>query len=136
MLPTVLAAMSSTDAIHGGPLGASPGGAEGLAGRFATAPFMPIDRPPPRRRRTQLHVRPFDAFEAIDAVPRPRHTAPSGLLPAAEAQTRPEPPVGSALRLRRAVALFVVLGTLALLAYAAAQRVANDRETTPHVVPP
>jgi hypothetical protein len=68
-----------------------------------------------------VRVRPFGAIEPL---PRPR-TA-SGLLPAAE--VRPVPPMGRALRLRRAVALFVVLGTLCLVAYVASQRVAHGRE--------
>lgn len=92
----------STDRIHGGPVGALDG--------------VPV-------RREPMRVRPFHAPE----LPRPKE--PSGLLPAAE--VRPEPPMGLALRLRRAVALVVVLGTVSLLAYAAWQRVARHREPAP-----
>lgn len=83
-------------------------------------PFVPLERPV--RRRKSVHVQPF---RSIELLPRPR-TPSSGLVPAAE--VRPEPPVGAALRLRRAVALVVVLGTLCLMGYVASQRVANDRE--------
>ncbi len=92
-----------------GPLGSSPDGPD-------------LDDVPVRRREP-VRVRPFHAPE----LPRPRE--PSGLLPAAE--VRPEPPIALALRLRRAVALTVVLGTVSLLAYAGWQRVAHDRELPP-----
>ena len=75
----------------------------------------------PARRREPLRVRPFRSPD----VPRPRH-APSGLFPAAP--IRPEPPKGLALRLRRVVALVVVLGTVSLVAYAAWPRIARDRD--------
>jgi hypothetical protein len=58
-------------------------------------------------------------------VPRPKE-APSGLLRAAAVV--PEAPVGGALRLRRAVALTVVLGTVSLLAYASWLRGAHARQ--------
>ena len=93
---------SSTERIHHGPVGAS------------------LERR--ERRRKSVHVQPF---RSIELLPRPR-TPSSGLLPAAE--VRPEPPVGAALRLRRAVALVVVLGTLCLAGSVASQRVAHDRE--------
>lgn len=85
-------------------------------------PLVALEHPPARRREP-LRVRPFRSLE----LPRPR-TTPSGLFPAVA--VRPEPPIGLALRLRRAVALFVVLGTVSLVAYAAWQRVARDREPT------
>lgn len=81
-------------------------------------PLVTLERPPARRRGTWLGVRPFRSIE----LPRPKAT-PSGLFPAVP--VRPEPPMGRALRLRRAVAWTVVLGTAALLAYASWQRVAH-----------
>jgi hypothetical protein len=65
-----------------------------------------------------MRVEPFREV----VVPRPKAT-PSGLFPAAEVV--PLPPVGMALRLRRAVALTVVVGTVSLLAYVSWQRVAQ-----------
>lgn len=92
-------------------------------------PLVTLERPV--RRRTSVHVQPF---RSIELLPRPR-TPSSGLLPAAEVRPEP-PPVGAALRLRRAVALVVVLGTLCLLGYVASQRVAHDREpATSHARP-
>jgi hypothetical protein len=86
-------------------------------------PIVMLDRPRARRSEGSrpLRVRPFREV----TLPRPKNT-PSGLFPAA--QVRPEPPVGGALRLRRAVALTVVLGTVSLLAYASWQRVAHAHE--------
>lgn len=86
-------------------------------------PLVMLDRPRARRGESSrpLRVRPFREI----TLPRPKNT-PSGLFPAA--QLRPEPPVGGALRLRRAVALTVVLGTVSLLVYASWQRAAHARE--------
>jgi hypothetical protein len=83
-------------------------------------PLLTLERQPVRRREP-LRVRPFRAPE----VPRPSVTS-SGLFPAVE--WRPEPPRGRALRLRRAVALIVVLGTVGLLSYASWQRAAHAHE--------
>lgn len=79
-------------------------------------PLLTIERQP--RRREPLHVRPFRTPE----VPRPSTTT-SGLFPAVPFKL--EPPKGRALRLRRVVALIVVLGTVCLLSYVAWQRVAH-----------
>jgi hypothetical protein len=76
-----------------------------------------------------LRVRPFRAPE----LPRPR-TTPSGLFPAVA--LRPGPPMGLALRLRRAVGLVVVLGTVGLVTYAAWQRAARVREPASPVARP
>lgn len=83
-------------------------------------PLLSLD-PLPARRREPLRVRPFRSPE----ISRPR-TTPSGLFPAVPIQ--PEPPRGLALRLRRVVGLVVVLGTVGLVAYAAWQHSARDRE--------
>jgi hypothetical protein len=93
-------------------------------------PLVMLDRPRARRAEASrpLRVRPFREV----TLPRPKNT-PSGLFPAA--QVRPEPPVGGALRLRRAVALTVVLGTVGLLAYASWQRVAHAYELAERTVP-
>lgn len=69
-----------------------------------------------------MRVEPF----AEIVVPRPKPT--SGLFPAAQAV--PRPPEGTALRLRRAVALMVVLGTVGLVAYASWYRVAQAGAVT------
>ena len=63
-----------------------------------------------------LRVEPFREVP----LPRPRPT-PSGLFPATSAL----PPAARTSRLRRAVALAVVLGTVGLLAYVSWQRVAQ-----------
>jgi cytochrome c-type biogenesis protein CcmH/NrfG len=83
-------------------------------------PLLTLERQPARRREP-MRVRPFRSPE----VPRPS-ALKSGLFPAVEWQ--PEPPRGRALRLRRAVALVVVLGTVSLLSYASWQRVAHGHE--------
>lgn len=85
-------------------------------------PLVTLEHPPARRRQA-VRVRPFRSLE----LPRPR-TTPSGLFPAVA--VRPNPPVGFALRLRRAVALVVVLGTVSLMAYAAWQSAGRGREPT------
>jgi hypothetical protein len=87
-------------------------------------PLLMLDRPHARGESTPLRVRPFREV----SVPRPKDT-PSGLFPAVP--MRLEPPVGRALRLRRAVALTVVLGTVGLLAYASWQHAAHARELDP-----
>jgi hypothetical protein len=93
-------------------------------------PLMMLDRSRARRGESSrpLRVRPFREV----TLPRPKDT-PSGLFPAVP--VRPGPPVGGALRLRRAVALTVVLGTVGLLAYASWQRVAHARELVEHTAP-
>ena len=83
----------------------------------------------PRITLEPLRVRPLRALE----LPRPR-TAPSGLFPAVAMP--PEPPMGLALRLRRAVALIVVLGTVGLVAYAVWQHVARVGEPASPVALP
>jgi hypothetical protein len=85
-------------------------------------PLVTLELPPSRRSGKLLRVRPFRSIE----LPRPRAT-PSGLFPAVP--VRPEPPIGLALRLRRAVAWTVVLGTVALLAYAIWPRLAHGAAT-------
>lgn len=67
-----------------------------------------------------LHMRPIRDV----VLPRPKAT-PSGLFPAVQVQ--PLPIAGPALRLRRAVGLTVLLGTVCLLAYASWQRAAHAR---------
>jgi hypothetical protein len=87
-----------------------------------TLPLLMLESPVAR-------VRPLRAPE----VPRPR-AAPSGLFPAAAVV--PEPPIGTALRLRRAVAWTVVLGTVGLLVYASWQRVVLGGEPEAAVAMP
>ncbi len=59
-------------------------------------------------------------------LPRPEAT-PSGLFRIVPVE--PEPPARGALKLRRAVGLTVLIGTLGLLAYASWQRVAHARSS-------
>jgi hypothetical protein len=93
-------------------------------------PLVMLERPAVHRGRARrLRVRPFRELN----LPRPKDS-PSGLFPAIPMPPEP-PPVGGALRLRRAVALTVVLGTVSLLAYASWQRVANAREPVEQVDP-
>lgn len=80
-------------------------------------PFVTLERPQPRQAEP-LRVRPFLRAREL---PRPKTT--SGLFPAVP--VRPGPPMGYALRARRAVALTVVIGSVCLLTYAAWQRVAH-----------
>jgi len=81
-------------------------------------PFVTLDR-------SSVRVRPF---RSIERLPRPK--ARSGLVPAAS--ERPEPPKGDALRLRRAVAWIVVIGSVCLVGYAASQRVHGATTSMPH----
>jgi len=82
-------------------------------------PLLAIERQ--THRRGPLRVRPFRPPE----VPRPTTTT-SGLFPAVPMKL--EPPRGRALRLRRVVAVVVVLGTVCLLSYVTWQRLAHGRE--------
>lgn len=67
-----------------------------------------------------LRVEPFREL----TLPRRPRTTPSGLFPAVETPAE-QPSAGMTSRLRRAVALAVVVGTVGLLAYASWQRVAH-----------